>query len=618
MARIDTLENFLVDVVTAIKEKRHLDSQSKILASNFDTEILQISGSGDTSDATATPNDVLYPVTAYAKNTKFTGAIIPEYASSDYNIVGNVFMNTSSYNSITFDKATRLFVNYSYNATSFTIYRVDAQYQIIENKTYSAADFGYSGKLINNMTFLYNINPHNSVLAISWGVSSEQNTSYITCIEFDDVSLDYVRYTNGSISGDSYTTKVDIKSIPNRPNEFLLCYFTGAGDGYTIYTNIRLMKYNNKNEEYNIQSVYNLRNGYGNSKWVYRGNSTDINIKTDYAGEYVIVIMYYERNGEPRQYSGVIKIEETSLRWLKVESSRQNYYFLGEHLVRNNQVFSLPNTSTVVGTSDISYTANSNSLPLGNYAVYRTNTELSILMFDTNTATVKIKQILPITTIGNFNHIDSSIGVIEQITNGAYMLLSEQASIPTKFNRQGMDYIHLTTSDNDALNTDVLLGKKAYTANGELIGIMPNNGQINITPSTSQQSIPAGYTTGGTVSAVTSAIDSNIQADNIKEGVEILGVTGTFMPTGGDATSDANLQAKYLLEGYSAVKDGVWIQGTMRNYGTTTIQRTSEVQTIPTGYYDLLTIPIAQAENLDGYNECLAALEYVNTGGVSV
>ena len=55
---------------------------------------------------------------------------------------------------------------------------------------------------------------------------------------------------------------------------------------------------------------------------------------------------------------------------------------------------------------------------------------------------------------------------------------------------------------------------------------MINNGNLSYIPSTSQQSIPAGYTSGGTIGAVTSAIDNDIQASNIKHGVDILGVTG--------------------------------------------------------------------------------------------
>ena len=82
----------------------------------------------------------------------------------------------------------------------------------------------------------------------------------------------------------------------------------------------------------------------------------------------------------------------------------------------------------------------------------------------------------------------------------------------------------------DKLLPDII----GYGKNGITVGTMPNNGALSYTPSTSQQSIPAGYTSGGTVGAVTSAIDSNIQAGNIKRGVTILGVEGTYDGPGYD------------------------------------------------------------------------------------
>lgn len=59
------------------------------------------------------------------------------------------------------------------------------------------------------------------------------------------------------------------------------------------------------------------------------------------------------------------------------------------------------------------------------------------------------------------------------------------------------------------------------------------------TPSTSQQTINATsgkYMTSVTVSAVTSAIDADIVAGNIKKDVNILGVTGTYEGSGGGST----------------------------------------------------------------------------------
>ena len=90
-----------------------------------------------------------------------------------------------------------------------------------------------------------------------------------------------------------------------------------------------------------------------------------------------------------------------------------------------------------------------------------------------------------------------------------------------------------TSMDTTATVTDLLAGKTAYSKNEIITGTMPNNGVLNYAPSTAQQTIPAGYTSGGTISAVTSAIDNNIQANNIKKDVEILGVTGTYEGSGG-------------------------------------------------------------------------------------
>ena len=72
-------------------------------------------------------------------------------------------------------------------------------------------------------------------------------------------------------------------------------------------------------------------------------------------------------------------------------------------------------------------------------------------------------------------------------------------------------------------------------------GGQPNLQNKTVTPSTSQQIVSADNEYDGldevTINAVTSAIDNNIQASNIKNGVSILGVTGTYNP-------QPNLQSK--------------------------------------------------------------------------
>lgn len=80
---------------------------------------------------------------------------------------------------------------------------------------------------------------------------------------------------------------------------------------------------------------------------------------------------------------------------------------------------------------------------------------------------------------------------------------------------------------------DLLTGKTAFGASGSVGGSMENNGATGGTISTKAGTvtIPAGYTTGGTV-AISSTEQAKIVASNIKSGVTILGQAGSLsLPT---------------------------------------------------------------------------------------
>ena len=80
---------------------------------------------------------------------------------------------------------------------------------------------------------------------------------------------------------------------------------------------------------------------------------------------------------------------------------------------------------------------------------------------------------------------------------------------------------------------DVLTGKTAFGSSGEVSGSMANNGSTSGTISTKAGTvtIPAGFTSGGTVS-ISSTEQAKIVASNIKSGVTILGQAGSLaLPT---------------------------------------------------------------------------------------
>lgn len=89
------------------------------------------------------------------------------------------------------------------------------------------------------------------------------------------------------------------------------------------------------------------------------------------------------------------------------------------------------------------------------------------------------------------------------------------------------------TADASAAAANILTGKKAYGASGAIDGSMANNGSTSGTISTKAGTVtvPAGYTTGGTVS-ISSTEQAKIIASNIKSGVTILGQVGSLsLPT---------------------------------------------------------------------------------------
>lgn len=89
------------------------------------------------------------------------------------------------------------------------------------------------------------------------------------------------------------------------------------------------------------------------------------------------------------------------------------------------------------------------------------------------------------------------------------------------------------TASATAAAGDVLSGKTAYGASGSVSGSMADNGSTGgeISTKAGSVTIPAGYTSGGTVSLKSSAV-SDLVAGNVLSGKTILGVAGTLsMPT---------------------------------------------------------------------------------------
>lgn len=97
------------------------------------------------------------------------------------------------------------------------------------------------------------------------------------------------------------------------------------------------------------------------------------------------------------------------------------------------------------------------------------------------------------------------------------------------------------TQDANASDAEILYGKTAYVKGTKKTGTMKNNGAVTgtITTKSEAYTIPQGYHDGSGKVSISSTEQAKIIASNIRDGVSILGVTGTM-----SGSEDMKAQAK--------------------------------------------------------------------------
>lgn len=123
------------------------------------------------------------------------------------------------------------------------------------------------------------------------------------------------------------------------------------------------------------------------------------------------------------------------------------------------------------------------------------------------------------------------------------------------------------TSDATASASDILSGKTAYVKGTKVTGTISKKAAATITPGTADQTIASGQYLSGTQ---TIEGDANLTAENIKSGVSIFGVAGTYAGSGGSGSGNNNCEA-YVITSANAAVNFKNSSGTIKVYGYGTV-----------------------------------------------
>lgn len=130
--------------------------------------------------------------------------------------------------------------------------------------------------------------------------------------------------------------------------------------------------------------------------------------------------------------------------------------------------------------------------------------------------------------------ISDTTAIASHVKSGDYFYTN--AGVKTA----GTNTFDSDTTDANALASEILATRTAYVNKNKITGSMTNNGGVTGTISTKagQYTVPQGYHDGSGKVGISSAEQDKIIPTNIKNGVTILGVTGTY--SGEAASVEAN------------------------------------------------------------------------------